>query len=154
MSPLSALLVGLQFGLLALLAWPVGPIRLDAWAGLGWLLVALAIALGIWAIVAMRLDTFSVMPEPAPRGRLCTRGPYGSIRHPMYSAVLLAGLGANLVHGTRWQWIGLLALAIVLVLKIRREENLLRQRFADYDAYGRRTGALLPNLFGPRGPSS
>jgi protein-S-isoprenylcysteine O-methyltransferase Ste14 len=38
------------------------------------------------------------------------------------------------------------ALVGVLVLKYRVEDGLLARRFPGYDAYRRRTGALLPRL--------
>ena len=66
----------------------------------------------------------------------------------MYSSVLLgcAGLAAlspaTLIAVPAW-----LALTAVLVLKIRHEEALLGQRYADYAEYAAATWRLLPGIW-------
>ena len=81
--------------------------------------------------------------------RLVTAGPYGRIRHPIYSAMLgkLVALGLVLSH-----WIGLLLglvlFAIGTAIRVSREEKLLRAQFgAEYEEYARRVPAILPRLF-------
>lgn len=82
---------------------------------------------------------------------LIEAGPYRYVRHPIYSALLLALLGTALKVG---DWRGLLALAIVAAsfgYKLRHEErwltDLFGQRYLDYMA---RTRALIPGLFRAR----
>lgn len=79
---------------------------------------------------------------------LVRSGPYRILRHPIYSAMLGMYAGTALVSG---QWHALLAVAIVALAywrKIRLEEQALREAFrTDYDAYRRRTWALVPGLF-------
>lgn len=141
---MSSALVSAQMILIAALAWPLGiP---DARAVPGALMIAAALALALWALAAMRLHTFSVMPEPKAGGRLCRRGPYARIRHPMYTAVLLGGLGALLVWPALWKLVCLVLLAAVLTAKIRREERLLIAAYPEYESYRRETHALLPGL--------
>ncbi len=80
--------------------------------------------------------------------RLITEGPYNLVRNPIYTGmfgVLIAtGLAAS-----RWP---MLIAAIVFFLcgtwiRIRREENLLRQSFgAEFEAYRSRVPALIPWL--------
>jgi len=50
----------------------------------------LAIVLGIWAVLAMGLGNFNITPDVKADGRLITAGPYGLIRHPMYTSILVA----------------------------------------------------------------
>jgi protein-S-isoprenylcysteine O-methyltransferase Ste14 len=80
-------LVLVQFGILFYLAL-TGPLLAPP---VGWLLLeAAAIALGVWALAVMRLEQMSILPEVRGNGELVAHGPYRWIRHPMYTAVLLA----------------------------------------------------------------
>lgn len=83
-------LVALQFAALAVLA--SGFLR--GAPGLpGIALVAAGALLGLWAIGVNRPGNFNVRPVPRPGATLVTTGPYRFVRHPMYSSLLLAGLG-------------------------------------------------------------
>ena len=113
---------------------------------LGLLLVGAGVALASAAAVALRRTRFSVMPEPRPGGSLVERGPYRLVRHPMYAAVLLSGLGAALCRGDPSHGLWLALLALVLWAKIRREERLLVAAYPAYADYRRRVGALVPGL--------
>ncbi len=52
-------------------------------------LEAAGIALGIWAVLVMRIGSFNITPDVKTGGKFVRRGPYRIIRHPMYAAVLL-----------------------------------------------------------------
>jgi protein-S-isoprenylcysteine O-methyltransferase Ste14 len=142
-----ALLVTAQLALLALLAtqavlsWPEQP-----WPAPAWLLIAAGVALGAWALSANRPGNFNVQPTPRAGGRLVREGPYRWIRHPMYSALLLAGLGVALGAGG-WSWVVLAALAVVLWAKARMEERGMRAAHPDYADYERRTRRFVPFVF-------
>lgn len=77
---------------------------------------------------------------------LVTDGPYRWIRHPMYSAFYLLHIAvffltANWFIGVTW----LAGLTIVILLRVRREEEMLLERFGDqYGSYMERTGRFLP----------
>lgn len=78
---------------------------------------------------------------------LVQTGPYRSVRHPIYSGLLLALVGTAMAIG---QWRGVLAVAcalIALLWKIHVEEEHMRQTFSEYEAYRERTAALIPLLF-------
>jgi protein-S-isoprenylcysteine O-methyltransferase Ste14 len=80
--------------------------------------------------------------------QLVRSGPYGRLRHPIYTALLTMYVGAALVSG---RWLALVGLALAVFAywrKIRLEEANLNAAFgADYDAYSRESWALLPGLF-------
>jgi protein-S-isoprenylcysteine O-methyltransferase Ste14 len=144
---MSALLVFLQFVLIGVIACPW---RLPAFDrslnGFGVILFAAGLAVFFSALFAMRLKTFTVMPEPKAQGELVTGGIYGMVRHPMYLAVLLCAAGASLAYGSEWKWGLSCVLAAVLWIKLRREEKMLLKQYADYAAYRARTAALIPFL--------
>jgi protein-S-isoprenylcysteine O-methyltransferase Ste14 len=140
----SYVLVGVQFAALIGIALS-GPLIPPSPAGA--LLALLGVLLGVWAALSMRLPEISVLPEVRPGARLVTRGPYRLIRHPMYSALLLLGLGLVLGAPSPWRWLLWLALLVNLVIKLSYEERLLAARFPEYPAYRRGTWRLIPFLF-------
>lgn len=137
----SAVLVLLQFAALAAIVLPWGAATFSSW---GWGPLALATVVGAWTLLHNRPGNFSVLPEPRSGARLVVTGPYAYVRHPMYLAVLLFGLGCLL----GWRGVAHLAafvlLAGVLHVKSRREEALLAQRFPEYTGYQKRTRRLVP----------
>ena len=98
-SALGAVLVGLQFALLAWLAVKaavgVGAARVPAEALAA---AAAAIALGLWALSAHRPGNFNIRPLPRERGHLVQHGPYRWVRHPMYSALIKVLSGSALQY--------------------------------------------------------
>lgn len=141
-------LVILQFLCIALLASPVSDFfYLTLFTSFGLILLAAATVLALWALISMKRGTFRVLPEPSNTAQLTMNGPYRWIRHPMYSAVLLAGLGAALVHTTSFHCIIILCLSLVLFFKIKREEAALLKRYPEYGAYRSRSKALVPFIY-------
>lgn len=80
---------------------------------------------------------------------LITAGPYGWVRHPIYTGMfgMLVATGLAASH-----WWALLAGVIVFwvgtIIRVRSEERLLRATFgAAYDEYARRVPAVLPGVY-------
>ena len=79
---------------------------------------------------------------------LIMRGPYGLMRHPIYSAILLMFVGTVLAVGTIEALAGLLLIVASLWIKLRREEQLMIRQFPDeYPAYRRRVKRLIPYIW-------
>ncbi len=78
--------------------------------------------------------------------RLVTSGPYGVVRHPIYSG-LLAMLLATILIGTPWQW-GAASVLLFLAgteIRVRTEDKLLASRFGnEFYEYQKRVPAYLP----------
>jgi protein-S-isoprenylcysteine O-methyltransferase Ste14 len=145
---LGSMLVVLQLALLAWLALKgvaglrAGRLPVDAV-----LVAAAAVALGLWALSANRPGNFNIRPQPRAGGQLVQHGPYRWIRHPMYSALLLAGVAAARGAGDVETWLVLAALAVVLVIKANVEERELTERYPAYRAYQRHTRRFMPGLY-------
>ena len=142
------MLVSLQFILLAWLALKgagglvAGRLSIDAVIAAG-----AAIALGLWALSANRLGNFNIRPLPRAGGQLIQHGPYRWIRHPMYSALLLAGVAAARLAADAETWLVLGALAVVLVIKANVEERGMTERYPAYREYRQRTRRFVPGLY-------
>lgn len=105
-----------------------------------WLMWCAIIVLGKqWAYVARIVEGHA----------LITAGPYHLVRNPIYTG-MFGMLVATGLAVSRWP---LFIAAILFFLcgtwiRVRREENLLRQSFgAEFEAYRRRVPALIPWLF-------
>lgn len=139
----SKIYVALQFLCLGLLAvsTPLPKVSIM------WLVVfGLGVGLGIWAMISMRLNNLSIMPELLSNAQLTVHGPYRWIRHPMYTALAVCSLAWVMVEPQLWRWLVLAILLIDLWLKARYEEQLLNQRFTSYAAYQQRSKRFIPWL--------
>lgn len=139
-------LVLLQFALLAAMGWRAAAAPASMAPVAANVLLLAAAALGLWALTANRPGNFNIRPEPRPDGVLVTGGPYRWVRHPMYTAVLLAAAAAALTTGGLQDALLGLALLVVLWAKAGIEERALVQRFAGYGDYQARTRRFLPGL--------
>lgn len=79
---------------------------------------------------------------------LCTTGPFGLIRHPIYLATGLLAIGSFLWLPTTIVLAGVLVSALAADLRARAEEALLLQVFgAAYRAYAARVKRFLPGVY-------
>lgn len=102
------------------------------------------ILLGIWAVAVMGIGNTNVSPRVKPDAQLITKGPYALIRHPMYSAVLLAVWPLIVDHCSLLRLGAGLILTADLIVKTLYEESLLRKHFAGYETYMKKTKRLIP----------
>lgn len=140
----SKLLVALQMAAIAVLAlstwgrWKFSGV-ITMWAGL----IIIAIAM-LQMGIGSRLRIF---PEPARDAALVQSGIYRIIRHPMYTGVLLTTLGMVLTHPFWWRWAIWVVLLVVLLQKIKLEEQLLAEKFDHFYQYARRSKKLIPFIW-------
>src|SRR6266853_1214533 len=85
-------------------------------------------------------------------GEMFTGGLYAHVRHPRYSGMFCAVVGAALIAGSQLLWLVLAIWWVFALLVIRLEERELTARFgAAYVAYRDRVPAFLPFHLFPRG---
>lgn len=115
------------------------------WVGFG---VALAgFILLQWAQVTLG-KSWSDTPRMMQEQTLITRGPYGFIRHPIYTAFILI-LGSPLLISANWliglTWFGMTLIEVIS--RIRFEEALMLEFFGNqYQEYMKKTGQLFPRF--------
>lgn len=144
------LMVVLQFILLALLALAGWQVHAWPFVIIGLVLVALGILLGLKAFVSLG-SALTPTPVPLRGAELRVSGVYAWVRHPIYSAILLAALGLLIAAGSTRGWLVWIILVIFFVLKSRWEDSLLaRTHGAEWKLWAARTGALIPKGRPPR----
>lgn len=119
----------------------------DPWrAGVGLVLFAVGLGFAIWARVNMARNWGTPMSQK-DHPELVTSGPYRLVRHPIYSGVVVAGVGTAVALS--WAWLIAVALAgIYFVYSAIVEERYLTEQFPDtYPAYGRSTKMFVPFIY-------
>ncbi|MFX0013420.1 MAG: isoprenylcysteine carboxylmethyltransferase family protein [Promethearchaeota archaeon] len=76
---------------------------------------------------------------------LITKGPYRYIRHPMYTALITAGVGMSLLAANWYFGLPFIATIVVIILRIKKEEEVMIGKFGDeYIQYMKRTKRFIP----------
>ena len=111
------------------------------------------LAVGLWLFHRSHTDlgsNWSVTLEVPEEHRLITEGIYRSVRHPMYTALLLYAIGQALVIPN---WVAgpssyVIAFAILFAFRVRAEERMMLDQFGDHTrAYAARTKRLIPGVW-------
>jgi protein-S-isoprenylcysteine O-methyltransferase Ste14 len=144
--------MAIAFILLFTQSWRIGPlgsrfmpenVRTQE---LGIFFTWVGIAIAIWARYSLG-QYWSARVTLKVDHQLIRSGPYAYVRHPIYTALLLAMAGTALVVG---EWRAVVAVFLTLVAfshKARKEEALLFSEFGDqYQEYRRHTGFLTPRF--------
>jgi protein-S-isoprenylcysteine O-methyltransferase Ste14 len=115
-------------------------------AGLGLVLFAFGLGFAIWARVYIGRNWGTPMTQK-DEPELVTSGPYHLVRHPIYSGILVAGVGTAVALS--WPWLIAVGLAgIYFLYSATVEERYLTEQFQDaYPVYKRSTKMLLPFIF-------
>jgi protein-S-isoprenylcysteine O-methyltransferase Ste14 len=119
----------------------------DPWrAGVGLALFGLGLGLAIWARLHIGRNWGTPMSQKVDP-ELVTTGPYRLVRHPIYSGILVAGVGT--AAALNWWWLVVVAMAGAYFLySATVEERWLTRQFPDaYPAYRRATKMLVPFIF-------
>lgn len=115
---------------------------------------------GIFIVIGVVLLVrgWAAVYRASREGHIAQEGPYGLVRHPQYTGIMLAVFG-QVVHWPTLITVALFPLIVlVYVLLARKEEQDMARRFgAAYEAYRKRVPMFLPGrvqlaqLFGKHG---
>jgi protein-S-isoprenylcysteine O-methyltransferase Ste14 len=112
----------------------------------GMFLILIGLGLAVWARVNIGRNwgmpmTHKLEPE------LVTSGPYRTIRHPIYTGLIVAMIGTTIAISV-YALVPVAALAGYLVYSAHREERYLAAEFPDtYPQYQRGTRMLIPFVY-------
>jgi protein-S-isoprenylcysteine O-methyltransferase Ste14 len=115
---------------------------------ISWAMAAVAIAgfaFTWWARIHLgRLWSSSVSRKADHR--IIDTGPYGIVRHPIYTGIIVASAATAAQRGTAQAWIGMGLMTLGWYIKARLEERFLRDELGadSYEAYTRRVPMLVP----------
>ncbi len=115
-----------------------------------WIFAALAptgFAIAWWARIHLGRD-WSWNVARKEDQRIVDTGPYATVRHPIYTGILVAGVATAALEAKWPSLVGLAMFVAGLWLKARLEERFLSQELGveAYRDYASRTGMLLPRL--------
>jgi protein-S-isoprenylcysteine O-methyltransferase Ste14 len=117
--------------------------------GIAWLLVATAgVGFGVcwWARIRLG-QMWSSNIALKENHRIVDSGPYGLVRHPIYTGLLLAAWATAAMHSRAVSFLGAGLLTLAFYLKASSEERLLTTELGSpYQDYRRRTPMLVPYL--------
>ncbi len=141
---LAALLIFFPRTHVSFLAMPLHVSRTLAMAGL--CLTILGLAFSAWArdVLGRNWSGRVIIQD---HHELITAGPYGYVRHPLYTGLLIAMAGTTLISGELGAVLGFVFAIVFFNAKARREERILETEFGNaYTNYRVRTGGLLPRI--------
>ena len=112
------------------------------WIGVA--LIAIGLGFSVWARMHLG-SNWSGTVTLKESHQLVRSGPYGWVRHPIYTGLLLAILGSAVARNEWRAAIGFALVVIALIRRVRIEERWMREVFgANYEAYQREVRALVP----------
>jgi protein-S-isoprenylcysteine O-methyltransferase Ste14 len=111
---------------------------------LGVALLAAGLAFAVWARVHLGRN-WSGSVTVKEGHELIRTGPYGYVRHPIYTGLIAAVLGTAIASGTVRAFLGLVIIVVSLLYKLRLEEAFMRETFPDqYPGYAASVPRLIP----------
>jgi protein-S-isoprenylcysteine O-methyltransferase Ste14 len=111
----------------------------DALVAVGYYIVFLALRENKWAASII---------EVRPGQSVISTGPYGIVRHPMYSGGVLMILATPLALGSLWAFVCAVLLCGVIAARLLDEERYLSKNLPGYEAYCQKVRCrLIPHVW-------
>ncbi|HZR55470.1 MAG TPA: isoprenylcysteine carboxylmethyltransferase family protein [Terriglobales bacterium] len=110
-------------------------------------ITCLGVALAIWARYILG-QYWSARVEVKVDHQLIASGPYAYVRHPIYTGILLAGIGTALYVGELRAILAITLATVGFAIKAKQEESLMTSEFGNrYQEYRKATGFLIPRVY-------
>jgi protein-S-isoprenylcysteine O-methyltransferase Ste14 len=141
---IGGLLIGVRYfpwaPFLSLRLWP----RSFLLYCVGFALLIAGLAFAIWARVHLGRNWSGAVTVKEGH-ELIRTGPYGYVRHPIYTGIVAGVIGTAICSGTVRAALGFVIIAVALVRKLRMEEKFMREVFpGQYEQYAAEVPALIP----------
>ncbi|HEU4363166.1 MAG TPA: isoprenylcysteine carboxylmethyltransferase family protein, partial [Mycobacterium sp.] len=94
-----------------------------------------AVGLGVVVLVVIQNSYAATTVRVESGQKVVSTGLYGLVRHPMYTGNVIAMAGIPLALGSYWGLVFVAPVLIVLALRIRDEERMLREELDGYREY-------------------
>jgi protein-S-isoprenylcysteine O-methyltransferase Ste14 len=119
------------------------PLEVAAWIG-----QAAAGALIFW-VVATNTYLSRMARIQEDRGQVTvTSGPYRFVRHPMYAGIIVLFVCVPVALGSGWGLVPGIAIGLLYLVRTSKEDQMLRQELAGYEAYARQVRyRLVPGVW-------
>ena len=115
---------------------------------LGYLLLIGSVAVTTWAQAVNPFFEPGVRIQEERAQRVITSGPYRFVRHPGYVAAIAMFIAIPLALASWWALLPAAVAIVLLVIRTRLEDGLLRAELSGYADYARRTRyRLLPGVW-------
>jgi len=133
--------------LLAVFVWADSMIKLSVVARYPGLMKIIGIVLIILGF-ALHFWSFSTLRSWWADDKLCTRGPFKYVRHPMYTAWITFICPGIALYLNSWFYLfWVVSLHLLWHKLVKKEETIMINGFGDiYKDYARRTGRFFPKL--------
>jgi protein-S-isoprenylcysteine O-methyltransferase Ste14 len=113
--------------------------------GIGLAVFVLGLALAVWARVYLGRNWGMPMSHKADP-ELVTTGPYGRVRHPIYSGIILGMVGTAIAVSLYWLTAVVILGAYFLFSAVVEERNMAKLFPTAYPPYKRATKMLIPYI--------
>ena len=114
--------------------------------GIGLAVFALGLGLAVWARVYLGRNWGMPMAQKADP-ELVTGGPYHSIRHPIYTGIILAMIGTTIAVSLYWL-VAVVLIGAYFIYSAVVEERSMTKLFPDsYPAYKHSSKMLIPFIY-------
>ena len=115
---------------------------------LGYALLGTGIALSTWALAVNPFFEPGVRVKRERGQQVISKGPYATVRHPGYASALMIFAGLALSLASWWALIPAACASLILIVRTKWEDDLLRTELEGYSEYAKRTRyRLFPGLW-------
>ena len=110
--------------------------------------VLVAVGLGVVALVVIQNSYAAATVRVQAGQKVVSTGPYGLVRHPMYTGNVIMMVGIPLALGSYWGLVFVLPGLLVLTSRIRDEEKLLQKELDGYREYTQKVSyRMVPGMW-------